>query len=65
MNLDIEVYAFAPVAERVWQLRHVLTSYDAWYVAVAEAVDLPLATLDTRLTRANGHACAFLLPRGN
>ncbi|HEY3518983.1 MAG TPA: type II toxin-antitoxin system VapC family toxin [Gammaproteobacteria bacterium] len=42
-NLDIAVYAFAPVAERVWQLRHALTSYDAWYVAVAEAVELPLA----------------------
>ena len=63
MNLDIEVYAFAPVAERVWQLRHALTSYDAWYVAVAEAVDLPLATLDTRLTRADGPVCAFVLPR--
>jgi predicted nucleic acid-binding protein len=63
MNLDIEVYGFAPVAERVWQLRHALTSYDAWYVAVAEAVELPLATLDSRLTRADGPACAFLLPQ--
>jgi predicted nucleic acid-binding protein len=63
MNLDIEVYAFAPVSERVWQLRNVLTSYDAWYVAVAEAIDLPLATLDTRLTRADGPACAFLVPQ--
>jgi predicted nucleic acid-binding protein len=64
MNLDVEVYAFAPVAERVWQLRHTLTSYDAWYVAVAEAIELPLATLDTRLTRADGPMCKFLVPQG-
>jgi predicted nucleic acid-binding protein len=63
MNLDVEVYAFAAVAERVWQLRHALTGYDAWYVAVAEAIELPLATLDTRLARADGPACAFLLPQ--
>jgi predicted nucleic acid-binding protein len=63
MNLDIELCAFAPVAERVWQLRHTLTSYDAWYVAVAEAIELPLATLDTRLARASGPVCTFLVPR--
>jgi predicted nucleic acid-binding protein len=62
MRLDIEVYAFSPVAERVWELRHSLTSYDAWYVAVAEALDAPLATLDTRLTRAAGPTCEFHLP---
>lgn len=62
MRLDIEVYAFSPVAERVWELRHTLTSYDAWYVAVAEALDAPLATLDTRLTRAAGPTCEFHVP---
>jgi predicted nucleic acid-binding protein len=41
-----------------------LTSYDAWYVAVAEALDLPLTTLDQRLTRSKGPTCAFLTPRG-
>jgi predicted nucleic acid-binding protein len=62
MNLDIELYAFAPVADRVWQLRHTLTSYDAWYVAVAEALEVPLATLDAQLARATGPSCAFLVP---
>jgi predicted nucleic acid-binding protein len=62
MRLDIAVYAFAPVADRVWELRHTLTSYDAWYVAVAEALELPLATLDARLARAAGPTCEFLLP---
>jgi predicted nucleic acid-binding protein len=63
MNLDVAVYAFAPVAERVWELRHTLTSYDAWYVAVAEALDLPFATLDARLADASGPTCAFVVPR--
>jgi len=31
------------------ELRRNVTSYDAWYVAVAERFALPLATLDRRL----------------
>jgi predicted nucleic acid-binding protein len=60
--LDVELAPFAPFAERVWQLRHNLTSYDAWYVAVAESLAVPLATLDRRLARAAGPTCRFLLP---
>ncbi len=64
MQLDIELLSFDPFADRVWQLRHSVTSYDAWYVAVAEALRLPLATLDGRLSRAKGVACKFLTPGG-
>ena len=32
----------APLRERVWQLRHRLTAYDASYLALAEALDDPL-----------------------
>jgi predicted nucleic acid-binding protein len=64
MQLDIELLSFDPFADRVWQLRHSVTSYDAWYVAVAEALRLPLATLDGRLSRARGVACTFLTPGG-
>jgi predicted nucleic acid-binding protein len=60
MQLDLELYTFEPFSERVWELRHNVTSYDAWYVAVAEALDLPLATLDLRLARAEGPKCRFL-----
>lgn len=63
LQLAIELFAFEPFAGRVWQLRGNLTSYDAWYVAVAEALDLPLATLDTRLARAAGRVCRFVTPR--
>jgi predicted nucleic acid-binding protein len=62
MQLDIELFPFDPFASRIWELRHNVTSYDAWYVAIAEALDLPLATLDEPLSKANGVTCKFLTP---
>ncbi len=58
----LDLFPFAPFAQRVWALRSNLTSYDAWYVALAEALDCPLVTLDERLGRAAGPACTFILP---
>ena len=63
-RLDMELFPFSPVASRIWALRRNLTSYDAWYVAVAEALDCPLATLDQKLSRASGTTCRFMTPRG-
>jgi predicted nucleic acid-binding protein len=63
MLLEIELFSFEPFAGRIWELRHNVTSYDAWYVALAEALGLPLATLDERLCRSNVVACQFLTPR--
>ena len=63
MRLDIELFPYAPFASRVWALRTNLTSYDAWYVAVAEALGCPLMTLDRKLCRAAGPACEFIVPR--
>ncbi len=60
--LELELVPFYPFADRVWELRRNLTSYDAWSVASAEALDLPLATLDRRLVAASGPRCRFLLP---
>jgi predicted nucleic acid-binding protein len=62
MELDVELYEFEPFAPRVWELRHNVTSYDGWYVALAEALNLPLATLDGRLVTAEGPKCRFLRP---
>jgi len=62
LQLDLGLLPFAPFAERVWELRSNVTSYDAWYVAVAEELELPLATLDRRLAAADGPRCRFLLP---
>ncbi len=62
LRLDIELFPFAPFAERVWALRGNLTCYDAWYVALAEAFECPLLTLDGKLSRASGPMCEFLVP---
>ena len=62
LRLDIALFSFAPFAERVWALRQNVTSYDAWYVALAEALDYPLVTLDRRLGRASGPRCDFITP---
>jgi len=62
LMIELELVPFGPFAERVWELRSNITSYDAWYVAVAEELDLPLATLDRPLAAAPGPRCRFLLP---
>ena len=62
MELNVELYEFEPFAQRVWELRHNVTSYDGWYVALAEALNSPLATLDGRLVTAAGPQCRFLTP---
>jgi predicted nucleic acid-binding protein len=62
--LELQLLPFDPFAERVWELRRNVTCYDAWYVAAAEALELPLATLDARLARSGGPGCRFLMPGG-
>lgn len=62
LDLRLALIPYEVVAERVWELRSNLTAYDAWYVAVAEQLDAPLATLDRRLVAAPGPTCRFLVP---
>jgi predicted nucleic acid-binding protein len=38
---------------RIWELRHNFTAYDATYIALAEATDATLYTLDVKLSK--GH----------
>ncbi|ORV97481.1 type II toxin-antitoxin system VapC family toxin [Mycobacterium kyorinense] len=40
---------------RAFALRDNLTAYDAAYVALAEALECPILTRDTRLSRSRGH----------
>jgi predicted nucleic acid-binding protein len=63
LELDMELFSFEPFADRIWELRHNLTSCDAWYVALAEALNLPLATLDRPLAKSKKVACEFLTPK--
>lgn len=53
-DLPVLCYPFGSFSDLVWELRRNLTSYDAWYVALAEELDVPLLTLDRRLRRGSG-----------
>jgi predicted nucleic acid-binding protein len=43
--------------DRAWELRDSVRGWDAFYIAVAEAFEAPLLTLDARLARAHGIRC--------
>ncbi|MGH3555497.1 MAG: type II toxin-antitoxin system VapC family toxin [Mycobacterium sp.] len=45
------------LVRRIWQLRHVVTPYDAAYISLAEALGAVLVTADRRLARASGVKC--------
>ncbi|MYC30615.1 MAG: type II toxin-antitoxin system VapC family toxin [Chloroflexi bacterium] len=62
LRLNLELFPFGPLSQRIWELRHSVTCYDACYVALAEALACPLATLDRRLMSGNGVACEFTGP---
>jgi predicted nucleic acid-binding protein len=48
-------YPTTPLLGRIWELRSNLTAYDANYVALAEALNVPLVTTDLHLAEAPGH----------
>ena len=62
--LDVvdDFYPHGPFVPRIWELHATVTSYDSAYVALAEALGAPLATLDRKLCRAPGPRCEFLQP---
>lgn len=43
------------LTERIWSLRHNLGAYDACFIALAEALDAPLITLNEKQATASGH----------
>ncbi|GAB3350083.1 PIN domain-containing protein [Modestobacter lapidis] len=55
-------YPFEPFLPRAWEMRDNVTPYDAWYVALAEALGTTLVTSDARLRRADGPRCPILSP---
>ena len=59
--LFIRRHSHQPLFARIWQLRENLTAYDAAYVALAEALDAPLVTFDSRLARSSGHRATIEL----
>lgn len=53
-DLAIRRHPDASLLRRAWDLRDVCTTYDALYVALAEAIDASLVTRDARLARGVG-----------
>jgi predicted nucleic acid-binding protein len=62
--LPIELCPFAPLVDRVWDLRHNMTTYDASYVALAELGETALVSIDRRLAQAPGIRCEIIAPPG-
>jgi predicted nucleic acid-binding protein len=54
-DLPLTRYPHGPLLGRAWQLRRSVSAYDAVYLALAEALDAPLVTCDSRVARAHGH----------
>lgn len=62
LRMNIQLVDYEAVADRVWALRDNFTCYDASFVALAEILDAPVATLDQKMAKAPGTSCEFLLP---
>lgn len=62
LRLPVGLFPYGPLAPRIWELRQHISTYDAWYVALAESLQAPFVTLDARLARAHGIRCDLLTP---
>ncbi len=57
LALRVERVPHGPLLARCWELRANVTTYDAAYIALAEALGVTLLTLDQRLANAPGARC--------
>jgi predicted nucleic acid-binding protein len=54
-EMAIVRYPHTPFIDRMWDLRHNLSAYDAVFVALSEGLGVPLITCDARLAGSAGH----------
>ncbi len=54
VDSDIDRFPIAPLVADAWALRHNVSSYDAFYIALARSLRCPLITCDRALARAPG-----------
>ncbi|HEX7291882.1 MAG TPA: type II toxin-antitoxin system VapC family toxin [Conexibacter sp.] len=54
IDADIDRFPIAPLVADAWALRHNVSSYDAFYIALARSLACPLITCDRALAGAPG-----------
>ncbi|HLF11344.1 MAG TPA: type II toxin-antitoxin system VapC family toxin [Gammaproteobacteria bacterium] len=54
-DLPLVRHEHMPLLARIWQLRTLVTAYDAAYLALAEGLPARLLTCDSKLSHAHGH----------
>jgi predicted nucleic acid-binding protein len=57
-----ERFGHRSLLDRAWELRHNVRGWDAFYVALAEALGATLITADQRLARVKGLTCQVDVP---
>ena len=60
-ELQITRHPLRRLIPRIWMLRDDVTASDAGYVALAEALDIPLLTLDRKLAKTAARYCEVIV----
>jgi len=62
LELHITRHPAEPLLRAMWSLRHDVSAYDVSYVALAQALGVPLLTCDRRLARTATRWCDVIVP---
>jgi len=62
-QMPVTRYPALPLLSRIWRLKQNLSGFDAAYIALSEALDVPLVTADAAMARSPGHRARIELYR--